>query len=116
MNVFNKYRQAIEEIVKSLSTEGKLPADLSLDRISIEPPRDPSHGDISTNVAMVLAKPAGQNPRKLAELVAARLVDVDGVDSVEIAGPGFINLRLAAVIWQQQIVGKTPDQRKSIRQ
>ena len=104
MNVFNKYRQAIEEIVKSLSTEGKLPADLSLDRISIEPPRDPSHGDISTNVAMVLAKPAGQKPRNLAELVAAKLVDADGVDSVEIAGPGFINLRLAAVLWQQQIV------------
>ena len=103
MNVFNKYRQAIEEIVKSLSTEGKLPADLSLDRISIEPPRDPSHGDISTNVAMVLAKPAGQKPRNLAELVAAKLVDADGVDSVEIAGPGFINLRLAAVLWQQQI-------------
>ena len=104
MNVFNKYRQAIEEIVKSLSTEGKLPADLSLDRISIEPPRDPSHGDISTNVAMVLAKPAGQKPHDLAELVAAKLVDADGVDSVEIAGPGFINLRLAAVLWQQQLV------------
>ena len=103
MNVFNHYRQAIGDIVGGLSANGELPPDLSLDRISVEPPRDPSHGDISTNVAMVLAKPAKRKPRDLAELITAGLADADGVESVEIAGPGFINLRLDAGLWQRQI-------------
>ena len=103
MNIFNHYRQAIGEIVGGLSASGDLPPDLGLDRISVEPPRDPSHGDISTNVAMVLAKPAKRKPRELAELIAAGLTDADGVESVEIAGPGFINLRLEAGLWQGQI-------------
>ena len=103
MNIFNHYRQAIGEIVGCLSASGDLPPDLGLDRISVEPPRDPSHGDISTNVAMVLAKPAKRKPRELAELIAAGLRDADGVKSVEIAEPGFINLRLEAGLWQRQI-------------
>ncbi len=103
MNVFNHYRAAIEEIVGGLTADGTLPADLALNRISVEPPRDPSHGDISTNVAMVLAKPAGRKPRDLAGMIAGRLSESDGVDSVDIAGPGFINLRLDAGLWQRQI-------------
>jgi len=103
MNVFNHYRAAIEEIVGGLTADDTLPADLALNRISVEPPRDPSHGDISTNVAMVLAKPAGRKPRDLAGMIAGRLSESDGVDSVDIAGPGFINLRLDAGLWQRQI-------------
>lgn len=103
MNVFNHYRAAIEEIVGGLTADGTMPADLALNRISVEPPRDPSHGDISTNVAMVLAKPAGRKPRDLAGMIAGRLSESDGVDSVDIAGPGFINLRLDAGLWQRQI-------------
>ena len=103
MNVYNSYREAIGDIVDALSAAGTLPAGLSLDRISVEPPRDPSHGDISTNVAMVLAKPAGQKPRDLAALVADRLAEADGVEAVDIAGPGFINLRLKNALWQDQI-------------
>jgi len=103
MNVFNHYRAAIEEIVGGLTADGTLPADLALNRISVEPPRDPSHGDISTNVAMVLAKPAGRKPRDLAGMIAGRLSESDGVDSVDIAGPGFINLRLDAGLWPRQI-------------
>ena len=103
MNVFNHYRAAIEEIVGGLTADGTLPADLALNQISVEPPRDPSHGDISTNVAMVLAKPAGRKPRDLAGMIAGRLSESDGVDSVDIAGPGFINLRLDAGLWQRQI-------------
>ena len=103
MNVFNHYRAAIEEIVGGLTADGTMPADLALNRISVEPPRDPSHGDISTNVAMVLAKPAGRKPRDLAGMIAGRLSESDGVDSVDIAGPGLINLRLDAGLWQRQI-------------
>ena len=103
MNVFNTYRETIEQIVADLTTAGDLPAGLPVDRISVEPPRDASHGDISTNVAMVLAKPSGNKPRDLAEIFSARLADTPGVETVEVAGPGFVNLRLANAFWQQQI-------------
>ncbi|MGB0631178.1 MAG: arginine--tRNA ligase [Alphaproteobacteria bacterium] len=103
MNVFNHYREAIGEIVDRLIADGTLPAGLSLDRVSVEPPRDASHGDISTNAAMVLAKPAAQKPRDLAELIADGLAKADGVDAVDIAGPGFINLRLESRLWQRQV-------------
>jgi len=103
MNVFNSYREIIEQIVADMTAAGDLPADLPLDRISVEPPRDPSHGDISTNVAMVLSKSAGKKPRDLAEMISARLSDADGVETVEIAGPGFVNLRLETSAWQAQV-------------
>ena len=73
MNVFNTYRETIEQIVADLTTAGDLPAGLPVDRISVEPPRDASHGDISTNVAMVLAKPSGNKPRDLAEIFSCLL-------------------------------------------
>ena len=104
MNVFNTYRDTIEKIVTDLSASGDLPADLPLDRISVEPPRDASHGDISTNVAMVLAKPAGMKPRDLADTISSRLAGVPGVAGVDVAGPGFVNLRLDGAFWQNQVV------------
>ncbi|MCR9114050.1 MAG: arginine--tRNA ligase, partial [Rhodobacteraceae bacterium] len=64
------------------------------------PPRDPAHGDMATNAAMVLAKPAGLKPRDIAETLAARLLDDARIESAEVAGPGFLNLRLAPVVWQ----------------
>ena len=103
MNVFSTLRATIVEIVADLSASGTLPADLDLERISVEPPRDVSHGDISSNVAMVLAKPAGLKPRDLAETISSRLARTPGVDAVDVAGPGFINLRLDATFWQGQI-------------
>ena len=103
MNVFNAYRDTIEKIVADLTASGDLPAGLPVDRISVEPPRDASHGDISTNVAMVLAKPAGLKPRDLAESIAAKLSETAGVESIEVAGPGFVNLRLDGAFWQKQI-------------
>src|SRR4029078_7774208 len=72
-------------------------ADVS--RIVVEPPRDPSHGDMATNVAMVLAKEAGKKPRELAELVAGKLRADDLIARVEVAGPGFINLALKPEAW-----------------
>ena len=72
-----------------------MPADANRKAVAVEPPRDPSHGDLATNAAMVLAKAAGTNPRALAELIEPKLEALPSVTAVEIAGPGFINLRLA---------------------
>ena len=103
MNVFSNFRDIVANIVEDFVASGALPAGLPLDRVTMEPPRDVSHGDLSTNVAMVLAKPAGKKPRELAEMIAEKLKTAAGVDAVEIAGPGFVNLRLAPAFWQAQI-------------
>ncbi len=83
----------------ALEAAGTLPAGLSRAAITVEPPRDASHGDLATNAAMVLAKPAGMNPRALAEALVAALAKLPAVTSAEIAGPGFINLRLSSASW-----------------
>jgi arginyl-tRNA synthetase len=87
----------------ALEAAGTLPAGLSRNAVAVEPPRDPSHGDLATNAAMVLAKPAGTNPRALAEALAGELRKVPGVTGAEIAGPGFINLRLDAAAWLDEL-------------
>jgi arginyl-tRNA synthetase len=87
----------------ALEAAGTLPAGLSRANVAVEPPRDPSHGDLATNAAMVLAKPAGLNPRALAEALVGELTQVPGVISADIAGPGFINLRLAAGAWIDEL-------------
>jgi arginyl-tRNA synthetase len=84
-------------------TSGVIPEGLDYSNVTVEPPRDPAHGDLSTNAAMVLAKPAGMNPRALAELLVPELTKLDGVKGVEIAGPGFLNLRLDNRIWLQEL-------------
>jgi len=99
MNIFNDFavrvRGAAERAI------GVLPdARIDLSRIVVEPPRDASHGDLATNAAMVLAKPLGQNPRELATRIAAALAADPDVDTAEVAGPGFINLRLTKATWQ----------------
>ncbi|MDP7641700.1 MAG: arginine--tRNA ligase [Alphaproteobacteria bacterium] len=82
-----------------MSEAGELPGGLDVTGVLIEPPRDPQHGDVATNAAMVLAKRAGKPPREIAALLARRLGERDGVAAVEVAGPGFINLRLEAGFW-----------------
>ncbi len=99
MNIFSTYRDHIEAIIEKLVEAGSLPRGLDTARLTAEPPRDPSHGDISTNAAMLLAKPAGMKPRDIAEMMAAGLREVEGVSEVEIAGPGFINMRLGDAVW-----------------
>ncbi len=86
-----------------LVVAGTLPAGLNRGAVTVEPPRDPSHGDLSTNAAMVLAKPAGINPRALAEALASELARIPEVTGTEIAGPGFINLRLADSAWLAEL-------------
>lgn len=93
----------IATVLDGLEADGTLPAGLPRRGISVEPPRDASHGDLSTNAAMVLAKPARTNPRALAEQLVAKLGAVPGVEAVEIAGPGFLNLRLADDVWRTEL-------------
>ena len=99
MNLFNHFRADVLAAVEKLG----LPEGLALHAVTVEPPRDPSHGDLATNAAMVLAKPSGQNPRALAERLKPLLAALPDVTGVEIAGPGFINLRLAEGFWRRQL-------------
>ena len=87
----------------ALEREGALPAGLPRGNVTVEPPRDPSHGDLATNAAMVLAKPARTNPRALAEALVAKLAELPEVASADVAGPGFINLRLADGAWRAEL-------------
>jgi arginyl-tRNA synthetase len=104
MNVFSIFQGVVESEIQALIAAGTLPEGTDSSRVSVEPPRDPEHGDIATNAAMVLAKPAGLKPRDLAEALAERLVAAESVESVVVAGPGFINLRLSPEFWRAQIV------------
>ncbi|WP_132387503.1 arginine--tRNA ligase [Novosphingobium sp. PhB165] len=87
----------------ALEAAGTLPGGLKRSAITVEPPRDSSHGDLSTNAAMVLSKPAGMKPRDLADALVAELTKLDAVTSAEIAGPGFINLRLSPATWLTEL-------------
>ncbi len=97
--VFETYSAAVGAALDALEAAGTLPAGLERRAITLEPPRDMAHGDLSTNAAMVLAKPAKMNPRAIADSLSAELRKAEGVASVEVAGPGFINIRLDAAVW-----------------
>jgi arginyl-tRNA synthetase len=100
-NPFTHYADVVRRVVETLGAEGRLKgfgaSDLA--RINVEPPREAAHGDLATNVAMVLAKPAGLAPRALAAMVVEKLAADPGVAGADIAGPGFINLRLKPEAW-----------------
>jgi arginyl-tRNA synthetase len=99
MNIFADFTDRIKKSVEALDLTGADGARPDLSRITVEPPRDASHGDLATNAAMVLAKPLGTNPRALADKLAAELRKDADIASVEVAGPGFVNLRLADRFW-----------------
>ena len=103
MNIFSDYRERIESHVIALQKSGIIPGGIDMSRATIEPPRDASHGDLASNMAMLLAKPAGMKPRDIAEHIAKRLKNDRDIASVEIAGPGFINIRLKHEIWHKLI-------------
>jgi arginyl-tRNA synthetase len=90
-------------VLDELVAEGVLPAGLDRSNVTVEPPRDAAHGDLATNAAMVLAKAAGTSPRALAEAIKPKLEALPPVTSVEVAGPGFINLRLTADAWRDEL-------------
>ena len=103
MTIFTQFAAHVDHALDQLVSAGALPADLDRSNITVEPPRDASHGDLSTNAAMVLGKPAGINPRALAEILSGELGKIDGVTGVEVAGPGFLNLRLNASAWLDEL-------------
>lgn len=103
MNIFKDFQTNIKDIITSLSNDGSLPEGLDLKNITAEAPRDASHGDIATNAAMVLVKQAKMKPRDIAQLIATGLEKYENVEQVDIAGPGFINIRLKTNFIQNQV-------------
>lgn len=103
MTLYTRFAAHLDAVLDALVAAGDLPAGLDRANVTVEPPRDPSHGDLATNAAMVLAKPAATNPRALAEKIAAGLDKLDEVAGVSIAGPGFINLALTDDTWRGEL-------------
>ena len=104
MHIFSRFVVLVDALLDDLVAAGELPADLNRAHVTVEPPRDPAHGDLATNAAMVLAKPAGANPRALAEAIAERLRALPEVERVTVAGPGFINIALGRASWEAELV------------
>jgi len=103
VTLYARFAAYLDSLLDALEAEGALAPGVDRSAVAVEPPRDPAHGDLATNAAMVLAKRAGTNPRALAELIAPRLEAIEEVTSVEVAGPGFINLRLARGVWEEEL-------------
>jgi arginyl-tRNA synthetase len=103
VSLYAQYAALLDGVLDELVSESALPAGLDRKNVTVEPPRDAAHGDLATNAAMVLAKPAAVNPRALAELIKPKLEALPPVTSVEIAGPGFINLRLKPDAWRDEL-------------
>ncbi|TPK49626.1 arginine--tRNA ligase [Mesorhizobium sp. B2-5-4] len=103
MNIFADFTARVVKAVEALDLKDKDGVSPDLSRIAVEPPRDATHGDLATNAAMVLAKPTGQNPRALAEKLAEALRADRDVAAAEVAGPGFVNLRLKDGFWQAHL-------------
>jgi arginyl-tRNA synthetase len=103
LSLYAQYAALLDGVLDELVADGALPADLDRRNVTVEPPRDPAHGDLATNAAMVLAKGAGTNPRALAEAIKPKLEAMPTIISVEIAGPGFINLRLIPDAWRDEL-------------
>lgn len=104
MTLYTRFAAHIDAALDTLVSTGDLPADLNRRAVTVEPPRDATHGDLATNAAMVLAKPAGTNPRALAEKIASELGKIAEVASVSVAGPGFINMSLNDDVWRDELL------------
>ncbi len=103
MTLYIRFSAHLAAILDAMVAAGELPAGLDRKAVTVEPPRDASHGDLATNAAMVLAKPAGTNPRALAEKLAPRLEALGEVAQVSVAGPGFINMTLTPETWTAEL-------------
>ncbi|WP_435258842.1 arginine--tRNA ligase [Thioclava sp. FR2] len=99
MNLFADIRSLVIDALNTLQAEGTLPAGLDLSNVAVEPPRDSAHGDMATNAAMVLSKPAGLQPRLIAEALTSKLMQDPRIAVADVAGPGFLNMRLADSVW-----------------
>lgn len=105
MNLFADFDTRIKNALETIDLVKAHRDTVDFGRIAVESPRDPSHGDVATNAAMVLAKSLGTNPRALAELIVPALEQDADVDSVNVAGPGFINIRVSVAYWQRLLAG-----------
>ena len=103
MNIFSYFEIAFKKIVTELCADDFLPKNVDVAKVVFEMPREASHGDIATNAAMILAKPAGTSPSKLANLFAGKFAGIESVIGVEIAGPGFLNIRVDPRLWTCEI-------------
>ncbi|MFL6858224.1 MAG: arginine--tRNA ligase [Allosphingosinicella sp.] len=103
MTLYARFAAHLDDALDALEAEGQLAAGVERKGVAVEPPRDASHGDLASNAAMVLAKRAGTNPRALAGLIAPKLEALAEVAGVEIAGPGFLNLRLSPDVWREEL-------------
>ena len=103
MNLFAEMRAQVVESLGAMVAAGDLPEGLDFANVTVEPPRDAAHGDMATNAAMVLAKPARMKPRDIAQILAERLVADPRIDTAQVAGPGFLNLRLAPAAWAEVV-------------
>jgi len=103
VTLYARFAAHLDSILDALEGEGALAPGVDRKAVAVEPPRDTSHGDLATNVAMVLAKKAGTNPRALAGLVIPKLEALDEVERAEVAGPGFINIRLSSDVWHGEL-------------
>jgi arginyl-tRNA synthetase len=101
--LYARFAAHLDSILDALEAEGALAGGVARRAVAVEPPRDPGHGDLATNAAMVLAKGAGTNPRALAGLIVPRLAALPEVTGAEAAGPGFINIRLAPAVWHEEM-------------
>ena len=99
MNLFSDIRTLVIASLEAMVAEGVLPEGLDFANVAVEPPRDAAHGDMATNAAMVLAKPAKMKPRDIADALAGKLMADDRVVLAEVAGPGFLNLQLETGVW-----------------
>ncbi len=109
MNLFADIRALVVAELTAMTTEGTLPQGLDFANVAVEPPRDAAHGDMATNAAMVLAKPAGLAPRAIADALAARLAKDPRISAADVAGPGFLNLRLSNLVWQSVVKAALTD-------
>src|ERR1051326_3966214 len=103
MTLYARFAAHVNDALDALEAEGGLEPGLERGAVAVEPPRDPAHGDLATNAAMVLAKRAGTNPRALAEAIAPKLAALDAVTGAEVAGPAFINLRLDRAVGEEEL-------------
>jgi arginyl-tRNA synthetase len=103
MNIYELVDGQVRAAIAGLQAEGRLPAALPLTGLETQEPRDPSHGDLASNAALVLAKPARMKPREIAELIKGKLAGAGLLAGVEVAGPGFLNLTLSASAWHDVV-------------
>ncbi len=103
MTLYSRFAAHVDAALDALQLAGALTPGIERRAVTVEPPRDPAHGDLATNAAMVLAKAAKMNPRALAEKIAAELQQREDVSAVEVAGPGFINIRLTDDAWRAEL-------------